>query len=339
MSSSIVPKGSLVLVTGVTGFIGSATANELLKLGYRVRGTTRDASKAELLRKKFDQEYGSGKFEVLQVEDFAATNAYDAAIKDVTAVVHIATDGSFSNEPSVVINNTVEATLTVLRSAAATPSVKSVVLTSSRIAAYNQESGKTYNISVDTWFDEVVPMAWNAPADHPMKALLIYGASKVEGEKAAWKFIREEKPHFKFNAVLPDLVIGTAFNPAGVGSTHSAISGLFNGSPDFILMFAEVAGWYVDAVDVARIHVGALVEPDVKGERIWAAAGGGWTLNDILAIWRKAFPEHKFIADLTLPPQANISLPNQRGLELLKRQGHDGWIGLKEALLSNVEGL
>jgi hypothetical protein len=135
------------------------------------------------------------------------------------------------------------------------------------------------------------------------------------------------------------LVIGKAFNPAGVGSTHSGVSALFQGNPAPILMFAEVAAWYVDVVDVARVHLGALVEPDVNGERIWAAAGGGWTVNDVLAIWRETYPERKFVDDIKLPAQATIHIPNQRGLDLLKRQGHDGWISLKGAVLSNVEGL
>jgi nucleoside-diphosphate-sugar epimerase len=44
-----IPKGSTVLVTGVNGYIGSHVADQLLLAGYRVRGTTREASKAAKL--------------------------------------------------------------------------------------------------------------------------------------------------------------------------------------------------------------------------------------------------------------------------------------------------
>jgi uncharacterized protein YbjT (DUF2867 family) len=40
------PKGSTILVTGVTGYIGTWVASEALSLGYKVRGAVRSVEKA-----------------------------------------------------------------------------------------------------------------------------------------------------------------------------------------------------------------------------------------------------------------------------------------------------
>jgi nucleoside-diphosphate-sugar epimerase len=40
----------LVLVTGISGFLGGHVALELLRQGFRVRGSVRDLSKADKVR-------------------------------------------------------------------------------------------------------------------------------------------------------------------------------------------------------------------------------------------------------------------------------------------------
>lgn len=81
MSTLAVPKNSTFLVTGVNGYIGSHTADQLLLAGYKVRGTVRDASRAQWVQELFDAKYGSGKFELFVVPKMNVEGAWDEAIK------------------------------------------------------------------------------------------------------------------------------------------------------------------------------------------------------------------------------------------------------------------
>ena len=67
---------SLILVTGINGFIGSHVADQLLQADYRVRGTTRDTSKTEWVKEMLDKQYGEGKFEAVILSNMADTGAF-----------------------------------------------------------------------------------------------------------------------------------------------------------------------------------------------------------------------------------------------------------------------
>ena len=75
-----VPLGSLVIVSGVTGFIGSHVADQVLAAGYKVRGTTRNTRKGAWVEDYFKNKYGSDNFELSEVLDMAAQNAFDQVI-------------------------------------------------------------------------------------------------------------------------------------------------------------------------------------------------------------------------------------------------------------------
>lgn len=78
---SAIPQGSTVLVTSANGYTGSHVADQLLLAGFKVRGTTRDASKAKWTQELFDKKYGTGKYESIVVPDMNADGAYDEAAK------------------------------------------------------------------------------------------------------------------------------------------------------------------------------------------------------------------------------------------------------------------
>jgi len=80
---AVLPQGSLVLVTGATGYVASILVEQLLAHGYRVRGTVRDvkSDKASWMPGHFEKRYGPGKFEMVEVPDLAVKGSLDDAVK------------------------------------------------------------------------------------------------------------------------------------------------------------------------------------------------------------------------------------------------------------------
>jgi nucleoside-diphosphate-sugar epimerase len=76
-----ISKDSLILVTGINGYIGSHVADQLLQAGYRVRGTTRDLEKTKGLKQYWETKFGSSRLEVVVVEDMSHEGAFDDAVK------------------------------------------------------------------------------------------------------------------------------------------------------------------------------------------------------------------------------------------------------------------
>lgn len=75
------PPGSLVLVTGATGFMASHIVDQLLLAGYHVRGTVRDEKKAAWTTSFFSARYGPGKYSAVIVPEMSTIGAFDKAVK------------------------------------------------------------------------------------------------------------------------------------------------------------------------------------------------------------------------------------------------------------------
>ncbi|KFY24850.1 hypothetical protein V493_04994 [Pseudogymnoascus sp. VKM F-4281 (FW-2241)] len=333
------PQGSLVLVTGSNGYIGSHIADQVLHAGYYVRGTVRDASKAEWTTKLFAERYGAGKYSTIVVPDMAIEGAFDDAVKGVQGIIHSASVVSFSPDPAAVIPQTVLGVTTLLRSAARTPSVKSFVLTSSSVAAANNTPDNSPStVTTSTWNDAAIAKAWSLtsppfPDDAPS---IVYSASKAESEKALWEFVEKEKPSFRVNAILPDANFGAVLYTGVRMSTGSWIRDVLAGNVDFVKGLPPA--WYINVADTGRLHVAALVNTQVKNERIWGFAQP-FTWNGILAILRRLYPGKTLPEDLLASEVSRMSVPNKRGEQLLKEMFNNGWVSLEDSVKENVAGL
>ncbi|KAF8169968.1 hypothetical protein K438DRAFT_1941163 [Mycena galopus ATCC 62051] len=337
MSFDRIPKGSLILVTAPP--INRAIVDAAIAHGFKVRGVTRSIPKAAQFAKHLDDKYGNGWFELVEVRDFSALSAYDEALSDVAGILHIATDTTMSTSYDVVVKNAVESTVGIMKAAANVPSIKSVVFASSRITIFAADYEQPdISPKLTEWNDHFVTMAKEAPEDHPMKSILVYAASKLQGERAAWEYHNSACPSYVFNTILPDLVIGPIFNPTpGYYSTHTGFNEVFLSNHDpFILKFVNPATLAVDVRDVASIHLAALLSTQTAGKRLWAAAHQ-FEINDILKIWREAFPERTFVANFDFPPQPKITLELAESVKLLEAFEGRSWVPFKETVVANVQ--
>jgi nucleoside-diphosphate-sugar epimerase len=85
MPTVVIKPGATVFVTGANGLIGSHIVDQLLMLGYNVRGAVRDVVKAQWLKEYFDRKYGDAKFEMVEVPDITVEGCYDNLLQGKAA--------------------------------------------------------------------------------------------------------------------------------------------------------------------------------------------------------------------------------------------------------------
>ncbi|KAI2614880.1 aldehyde reductase [Hypoxylon sp. NC1633] len=334
-SDRLISPGSLVVVTGANGFIGSHIVDQFLKYGYRVRGTVRSASKYQWVQEHFDKTYGPGKFELFEVADMLASGAFDETVKGASGFVHNATPVMGGADPYAVVPIAVDSTLRALESAAKEPGMKRVVLTSSSGSAVTAVANKVFTVDSNSWNESAVEAAYAPPPYEGVeRTALVYFASKVKGEQAAWKWMKENNPHFTLNAVLPNANFGPPVNFASQGyrSTLSWVKTAFenpDASPDSLP--GMVPQYYVDVRDDAAIHVAALIYPDVKGERLFAFAYP-FNWNDIIRSLKDLFPGREFAKEIPNLGTDKSKIANERAEEVLKRLTGHGWTSFQDSI-------
>lgn len=88
--------------------------------------------------------------------------------------------------------------------------------------------------------------------------------------------------------------------------------------------------------DVAVLHVAAILDEDIKEERI-QAWGGPFNWNDILAIMRRHYPTHKVVDDFPKPVGISTTADDKVPLKLLKKWAQqDGWKSLEDAIRETI---
>ncbi|EPX71415.1 flavonol reductase/cinnamoyl-CoA reductase family protein [Schizosaccharomyces octosporus yFS286] len=280
----------LVLVTGVTGFIGAHVAVSLLKKGYRVRGTVRSMEKAnELIRLNPELK---DKIEFVIVKDITEPYAFKDVVKDCDYICHVASPFFISNvtdNKTQLLDPAVQGTLSALEAAITEPKVKRVVITSSFAAVgdYTKDPSSGYVYSEKDWN----PISYEE-ALKTESGLLAYCASKVFAEKAAREWVKEKQPHFDICTINPSYVFGPTIHPMNsmesLNTSNQILWTIINGSK----IQPSTQGFETDVRDVADAHVLALNHPKLSGGRMLIPQGPFFT-NTMSKILLEKFPEKK----------------------------------------------
>ncbi|CAK4033159.1 NAD(P)-binding [Lecanosticta acicola] len=289
----------LVLITGVSGHVGFAVLREALAKGYRVRAAVRSEAKAKLVGENYALRglKTDNNLDFLIIPDFLIPGAFDTAVQDCTYIIHVASpqaikgDFESANLDAEVVQPAVQATLGLLESAAKTPTVKRIVITSSGAAitpptAWLNTSGSS--CTSDTRLPEFDPPYENR--------LMAYVASKVAALNRAERWIEAQNPAFDAVHLFPSMVFGwdplTQTEADLQGCTNRFIVNHARGHNDAHL--PTRSNNYCLLEQVARVHVQALdllQVPGNQGYLITSDGDDGMEYNDIDALVRKHFPE------------------------------------------------
>lgn len=93
----------------------------------------------------------------------------------------------------------------------------------------------------------------------------------------------------------------------------------------------------MDVQDSALLHVAALVLPDVRGQRIFAATSA-YNITSILQLLRAVYPDRVFEGDVSdHGVDLTIFRDAPKAEELLRRMGKKGWTDMESSIKRNCE--
>ncbi|GMT05000.1 hypothetical protein PENTCL1PPCAC_27174, partial [Pristionchus entomophagus] len=271
------PKDTLVLVTGASGYVASHVIHNLLKKGFKVRGTVRsikNAAKIDPIR-KLDID---GHLELVEA-DLLKEEGWASAVSGCDFVQHVASPFPIVADESVV-TTAIQGTINVLKAVSKCHSVQKVVLTSSCVAiseGHNQDR----MFSEEDWTN----------LDDPRVGL--YPKSKTMAEREAWKFqkeIPEGDNKFRLSTINPVLVIG----PPLIDEQGSSISIIRQFLQHEMPACPPMQLALVDVRDVAEMHVKAMMSREADGHRFLAASQPSYWFREISKVLGKEFGEHGY---------------------------------------------
>lgn len=171
------------------------------------------------------------------------------------------------------------------------PSVKRVVITSSFASIVDGSKGtsipdKVY--SEEDWNPITLEEALQNPSNG-------YRASKTFAEKAAWDYVKSEKPNFTITTMCPPLVLGPIVHYLNsldaLNTSNQRVRNLITGQNKMEIPDTGVFLW-VDVRDLALAHVKAIEIPEAADKRFFVTAGY-FSNKAIAEIIRKHFPQYE----------------------------------------------
>jgi len=239
----------MILVTGASGFVGSAVAKCLLQAGHAVRALVRPTSSRMNL--------ADPRLEIV-AGDISDADSVARAIMGVRYLFHVAADYRlWARNPQDIVRTNVEGTRTVM-SAAQRAGVERIVYTSSVATLASRPDGAPS--------DETLQLA----AENAVGA---YKYSKVIAERLVEAMVAEQK--------LPAVIVNPS-TPIGPGDVRPTPTGriIIEAATGRMPVYVDTGLNLVHVDDVAAGHVAALQKGRI-GER-YILGGQDVLLGDML---------------------------------------------------------
>jgi dihydroflavonol-4-reductase len=273
-------KNTSILLTGITGFLGSHTAIQLLNKGYKVVGTLLNKDRISSIQEIIGKHTAHINNLTFAEADLNDPDIWPQLTKNADYVLHVASPFPRvlpKHENDLVIPAR-EGTLNILKAAAAN-NVKRVVMVSSIAAVVygkpKNELNKVFN--ENDWTDET-----------NKKDTTAYFRSKAIAEKAAWEFIKQNDSGLQLTTVLPGAILGTVLEKDFGTSANIVIKMLDGSSPALPKIGFDI----VDVRSVADLLIRAMEMPQAAGKR-YIASSGYLTFKEIALILKKHYPNRK----------------------------------------------
>ncbi|XP_077988278.1 uncharacterized protein LOC144442779 [Glandiceps talaboti] len=288
--------GKVVLVTGASGFIASHVTQQLLRAGYRVRGTVRSLKNEKKVQPLYNLCPDSKhKLELVEA-DLSEPDSWQKAVEGCSNVLHIASPfpASVPKDENELIKPAVEGTTSVLKACQQVGGVKRVVVTSSIVAVTGNLDA---NIDNDYLYSE---------KDWPnTDNLTPYEKSKTLAEKAAWDFVENLKDDEKFELVTvqPGLATGPVLSGTSCTSMELPRRLLNREMP----AIPDISYPIVDVRDAAAAHIKAMIVPEAAGHRHALTAGNMW-IKDMALVLQKEFKSQGYNVPTFVAPKFGLQI-------------------------------
>ncbi|MEM8585499.1 MAG: aldehyde reductase [Bacteroidota bacterium] len=269
-----------VLITGLSGFLASRTAIQLLDAGYEVIGSVRNLKKGEAVMKIIASQTSYPEHLSLVEADLMDADSWKTAVQGMDYVQHIASPFPKvmpKNDDDIVIPAR-DGCLNVLK-AAAEAGVKRVVLTSSTGAiGYGKSDHQRKSIFTES--------DWTNTNDK--KDSTAYFRSKTIAEHAAWDFIKSDQSGMELSVVCPGAILG----PVLYEDTSSSINIVLKTMDGSAPAIPPVGFDMVDVRDVADLLIRAMEKTEAANQRYIGAAGYR-SFKEVAEVLRNHLPGRK----------------------------------------------
>lgn len=266
-----------VLLTGVSGFLGSHVTLALLDAGYAVRGSVRDLRRAEGVRAALAQAGAdTSRLEIVSL-DLLSDAGWTEAAAGCRYVQHVASPLPVRQpkDRSTLIRPAVEGTERALHAANAAGAER-VVLTSSIAAIMYGHAGRATPYTEADWTELGGP------------GVSAYIESKTRAERAAWALMAAAGRREALAVINPSIILGPLLE-SDPGASVMLVLTLLKG---WIPAAPRMHFGLVDVRDVAAMHVAAMTAPEAGGRRFIATSGTRrfFEIGDVL---RRGLPQFR----------------------------------------------